>query len=179
MTNRRARVLRSPDGDVHRAVGADVDPDLAALSTLTGHHYLDAFTLEAAGADRWSAEAWVRAMFEDDRPALSRAASSGLLGLLLSRPGPPDRIGDFRIGVRTHHTITAETTSALSTDQVAVGVTATTVTLVTSVRHRVAVSRPLWWLISHLHRRFAPRVLRAAARRHRGTVDREPGRRVR
>ncbi|GEK79429.1 SRPBCC family protein [Agrococcus baldri] len=153
-------------GAVRRAVGmAAVPPELASLVTLPNYHYLDAFTLELDGADSWTAEAWARAMFEDDRPVLVRAATRGLLGVMLSRPGVPGKIGGFAISASASHALRADSRSRLSADQVVVAVGAAGVSLVTAMRHEAPVARASWGVLSHLHRSFAPRVLRHAAGR--------------
>lgn len=159
-------VMRPAFGSIRRAVGAaDVPLRLAALVTLAGHHYIDAFTLEFRGADRWTAEAWARAMFEDDRTILERAATRGLLGVMLSRPAPAGRIGDYTVVAADSRTVRGDLESKLSADQVIVSVGADEVSLITAVRHRVPLSRLTWAALSNLHRSFAPRVLRYAAER--------------
>ena len=164
--SRDAVVIRSVSGRIRRAVGvADVPTQLAALVTLAGHHYIDAFTLEFRDADRWTAETWARAMFEDDRSLLERAATRGLLGVMLSRPAPRGRIGDYTIVASNSRTLRGDIESKLSADQVIVTVDADEVSLITAVRYRVPVARLTWAALSNLHRSFAPQVLRYAAAR--------------
>ncbi|MRG58992.1 hypothetical protein GE115_03790 [Agromyces sp. CFH 90414] len=159
-------ITRSVPDRVRRAIGvAEVPPRLAALVTLPDHDYLDAFTLEFRDADRWTAETWARAMFEDDRAVLRRAATRGLLGVMLSRPAPPGRIGNYTVVAPDPRTLRGDVESKLSEDQVIVIVGADEVSLVTAVRYRVPIARLTWGALSNLHRSFAPRVLRYAAAR--------------
>ncbi|TFV85155.1 hypothetical protein E4V99_09120 [Microbacterium sp. dk485] len=151
---------------VRSVVGVgQVPADFAQLVTLPRYDYLDAFTLEFPEADRWSAEQWARAMFIDDRPLLLRAVTRGLLGVMLSRPGSPDRIGDYTIAVSELGVLRGRVESPRSADQVVVVVAGDSVSLVTAVHRATPSGRRMWAVISHLHRFFAPRVLRYAAAR--------------
>jgi hypothetical protein len=151
-------------GDVQRAVGpAEVPSRLAALVALPGHHYVDAFTLEFGRAQEWTAEEWARAMFEDDRPVIVRAATRGLLGVMLGRPDPRGTISGYTISESDPGMVRADQGSSLSDDQVIVSVTPGRVSLVTAVRSRTPMARAVWRVLSPLHRSFAPRVLRHAA----------------
>lgn len=155
---------RGARGRVRRWVGGgEVPPVMAGLSTLSGHDYIDAFRLDVSAADRWTAESWARAMFEDDRPVAARAVTRGLLGAMLSRTAPQGRVGGFTVVHASSATLRGEAHSTLTTDQVTVHVGADEVTLVTAVRFHRAVAGPMWATLSHLHRRFAPQILRYAA----------------
>ncbi|MBT2483799.1 MULTISPECIES: hypothetical protein [unclassified Microbacterium] len=154
---------------VRRWVGrAEVPPALASLATLPGYHYVDAFTLDWEGADEWTAGEWARAMFEDDRPILARAATRGLLGVMLNRPDPRGLINGFTIALPDRATLRGDVRSNLSADQIVVSVTPAQVSLVTAVRHNTPIAKAIWTVVSNLHRSFAPRVLRYAATELRG-----------
>lgn len=160
----RTLEVNATRADVRRWVGrGEVPPALASLATLPGYHYLDAFTLEWEGADAWTAEEWARAMFEDDRPILTRAATRGLLGVMLKRPDPRGLINGFTIASPDRATLRGDVRSNLSSDQIVVRVTLTQVSLVTAVRHNTPIAKAIWTVVSNLHRSFAPRVLRYAA----------------
>lgn len=158
--------MRHSPWSVRSVVGVGrVPPQFAALVTLPQYGYLDAFTLTFAGADRWSAEQWARAMFIDDRPLLLRAVTRGLLGVMLSRPGSPDRIGDYTLSASEPTVLRAGVLSPRTADQVVVVVAGNSVSLVTAVHRATPSGTRMWAAISHLHRFFAPRVLRYAAAR--------------
>ncbi|KAA9156844.1 hypothetical protein F6B41_03875 [Microbacterium lushaniae] len=142
-----------------------VPAHLAALVTLPRYGYLDAFTLTFPGADRWSAEQWARAMFIDDRPLLVRAATRGLLGVMLNRPSRPDRIGEYTISSAEPAVLRGEVTSPRGADQVVVAVEGHSVSLVTAVHRDTRAGKRAWGVVSRVHRLFARRVLRYAAAR--------------
>lgn len=143
-------------------------PTLRGAVALPGYDYLDACTLAFAGADAWTAERWARCMFQDDRPLVVRALTRGLLGVVLQRPDPSGRIGGYTIVSSESRLVRANVSSQLSDDQVVVMIDASSVSLITAVRHRVPFSRAVWAMLAPLHRSFAPRVLRYAAYRMRG-----------
>lgn len=151
-------------GSVRLEIGAaDVPPALGALVTLDDPHYIDVFTLTTRDADRWTAAVWARAMFEDDRPLLTRAATRGLLGVKLGRPGPEGRVGEYTVASSDSATLRGDAVSPLTSAQAVVHVGADEVSLVTAVRCRGPLGRIVLTIMSGLHRSLAPQMLRHAA----------------
>ncbi|MBT2483541.1 MULTISPECIES: DUF2867 domain-containing protein [unclassified Microbacterium] len=146
-----------------RAVGMTAIPeDDRALSSLPDADYADTFSMPTH-ADA-SPERWARAMFGDIPSPAQRFIWRRLLGLRLMSARSPHTVAGWRIAERGERWIRLETESRLISANLVVRTSEGRVALTTFVRYDRGVGRILWTVLSLVHRRLVPGVLRDAVK---------------
>jgi len=142
--------------------------DLRALAALDAPSYTYACELAAPGADRHSAEAWARAVFEDAPAALRRLIVTGWiagLGLRLAPRGSPEHVLGWTILSNEPRVIVLAVGSPILAARIVVRARAGDVVHATFVRYERSLARPLWLVAAPIHARVIPHLLgRAGAR---------------
>ncbi|MFD1717746.1 hypothetical protein [Georgenia deserti] len=150
---------------VSAAVGVDdVPATTLALTPVANPGYADEFTLDLPGAASATAEAWARAMFGDTPDAAERFIFRTLLRLRLA-PGPSrDTVAGFVITDRAPESIRLMAHSPLLTTHLVIQVSVDGASLATVMDYHRRRGRVTWTVVSLVHRRLAPGLLREAAR---------------
>ncbi|MGW1377514.1 DUF2867 domain-containing protein [Streptomyces sp. NPDC002446] len=170
----RDRGRPSPEGGsaatVDGAVGVHNIPEsVRALSSLSRVDYVDVFTLRLdadADADAGGGatpERWARAMFGDVPSVAAKLIWRGLLGLRLRRGRSPETVAGWQIAERGEDWIRLEAASWFLTGNLLVQATEGRVSLGTFLRYDRRLGRAVWPVLSAVHRRLAPGLLRDAA----------------
>ena len=143
--------------------GGRVPPDHPArLTSLAGSGYGDVFTLDCPGADRWTSDAWARAIFGDVPDLLARFIWQGLLHLHLNRRASPDLVAGWPVIERSDHLTRLETRSWFLTGQLVVTTDDRSASLGTFVRYDRRGAGAVWLPLSAVHRSLMPGLLRDA-----------------
>ena len=144
----------------------EVPQTILAADNLPSPAYTCAFELASPGAGVRSAEAWLRAMFEDAHPALRAFIVSGWIGALRLRLGPrpsPDHVIGWKILSTTHEEIVIGVESPLVSAHQVLQVSEGTVTHVTLVHFERSVAKVVWGVAAPIHVRTIPHLMRRAA----------------
>ncbi|MCZ2859351.1 hypothetical protein [Blastococcus sp. VKM Ac-2987] len=153
---------------VTSAVGTDdVPAAVLALSSFPAIDYADLFALTTDL--QATPEEWARAMFGDVPDLAQQFIWHVLLRLQLHGGRSPDTVAGWRIGDRDDDWIRLEAGSPLLTGNLVVRAAEGRVSLATFVRYDRPVGRGVWLLLSAVHRRLVPRVLREAEGRLRSS----------
>ncbi|WP_411136441.1 DUF2867 domain-containing protein [Streptomyces sp. C10] len=149
---------------VDSAVGVHSIPgSLRALSSLSHIDYVDVFTLRTDADAGTTPERWARAMFGDVPSVAEQVIWRGLLGLRLSRGRSPETVAGWKIAERGEDWIRLETASWFLTGNLLVQATEGRVSLGTFLRYDRRLGHCVWPVLSAVHRRLAPGLLRDAA----------------
>jgi hypothetical protein len=153
-------------GFVESAVGTHNLPESArTLSSLPRIDYADLFTLCTDIGMDVPPEQWARAMFGNVPSIAELLIWRGLLGLRLSRIKSPATVGGWQIGGRGEEWIRLEAASWFLVGNLLVQKAHGRVSLATFLHYRRWLGYLVWPLLSFLHRRLVPRVLRNASAR--------------
>lgn len=137
-----------------------ISEDDRALSSLPDADYADTFSMPTR-TDA-SPERWARAMFGDVPSPAQRFIWRHLLGLRLMSARSPHAVAGWRIAERDERWIRLETESRLISANLVVRTSERRVALTTFVRYDRGVGRIVWTVLSLVHRRLVPGVLRDA-----------------
>jgi Protein of unknown function (DUF2867) len=128
--------------------------------------YRDRFEVSIPGADRRTAEQWMRAVFEDaPRPVrwFLLLGWRGVLGLRLGPRPSPDHILGWWIAEMSPEEVHLELYSALMKAQLTLHVSSSTAVWSTDVSYTKPLARPLWAAVGVIHRQIVPSLLGRAA----------------
>ncbi|MGY5129949.1 DUF2867 domain-containing protein [Streptomyces nigrescens] len=164
----RDRGRPGPEGGsaatVDSAVGLhNIPASIRALSSLSHIDYVDVFTLRTDADAGTTPEQWARAMFGDVPSVAEQLIWRGLLGLRLSRGRSPETVAGWRITERGEDWIRLETASWFLTGNLLVQATEGRVSLGTFLRYDRRLGHGVWPVLSAVHRRLTPGLLRDAA----------------
>ncbi|HLR95792.1 MAG TPA: DUF2867 domain-containing protein [Jiangellaceae bacterium] len=139
---------------------ANLPKEVRELGGIAAADYADAFTintdLEA------TPEQWARAMFGDTPEFVAMLLWRGLLGLRLVHTASPDTIAGWRVAERGAEWIRLQSESRILTASLVVHATAGQMSLATFMRYDRPAGAGIWTLVSAVHRRLAPGLLRTA-----------------
>lgn len=138
--------------------GTEVPESVIACSALPAIDYADHFSLSTDV--RVTPEQWARAMFGDVPSPAGTFIWRVLLGLRLTRGPSPATVAGWRIGGRGADWIRLEAESWFLGANLVVHADGSHVALATFIRYRRPVGRVVWTLLSSVHRRLAPGLLR-------------------
>jgi len=141
----------------------NIPESLRVLSSLPDIDYADQFTLSTR-ADA-TPEQWARAMFGDAPSVGELLIWRVILGLRLERARSPVTVGGWHIGDGGDDWIRLEAASWFLTGNLVVLAADGRVSLATFLHYDRSVGHAVWPLLSTIHRRLVPGVLRAAAAR--------------
>ena len=151
-------------GFVDRTVGVHAIPEpVREISSLPGIDYADRFVLSTDAEA--TPEQWARAMFGDTPDVVEQFIWRGLLDLRLSRGRSPATVAGWRIGGRGEDWIRLETSSRSLGANLFVQTAEGRVSLTTCLHYDRRWWQIVWALLSAVHRRVVPGVLRNAAAR--------------
>ncbi|MGC5616160.1 nucleotide disphospho-sugar-binding domain-containing protein [Georgenia sp. Z1491] len=149
---------------VTAAVGVDQVPTSTMSRTgIDAPDYADEFTLDMPGADTATAETWARAMLGDVPSLAERFIFQVLLRLRLARTATDETVAGFAIAERTGERVLLEADSPLLRCRLLVQVREHSVSLTTVMGYHRRRGRITWTLVSAVHRRLGPGLLREAA----------------
>jgi hypothetical protein len=131
-----------------------------ALSSLARVDYGDRFARRTTVAA--TPEQWARAMFGNVPNAAETLIWRGLLGMPLYRRRSSATVAGWPIVAHTATSLLLENGSWFLTANLLVHARPDEVSLATSVQYDRPPARVLWSLLSHLHRRLVPGLLRDA-----------------
>jgi hypothetical protein len=141
----------------------NVPASVRALGSLPTIDYADSFTLHTNAEA--TPERWARAMFGNVPSPAERLIWRGFLGLRLARGRSAATVGGWRIGGRGADWIRLEAASAALSCNLVVQTGTGLVSLATFLHYDRRLGAGLWALLSAIHRRLVPGVLRSAAPR--------------
>lgn len=149
---------------VERAVGmAAVGPSVLARAGLTRVDYADYFAIGHVGGATVTPERWSRAMFGDLPNVGERFIWQGLLQLRLAPGRSRATVAGWRIGARGEDWIRLEADSWALAANLIVRDDGSTVSLATLIRYDRRFAAVAWGVLSAVHRRLTPGILRDAA----------------
>lgn len=144
-------------------VGLEQVPEpVRSLHRLDRVDYVDLFVLYTAEATKWSAEQWARAVLEEGRAARRFAFVPWrvLLGLRLGPSRAPSYVHGWTIAESDDDRIRLEATSPLVRCNAVAHVADTHVSVALFVCYAHPFARLWWSLLSPVHRRAMPVILR-------------------
>jgi hypothetical protein len=141
----------------------DVPEPVRALSSLPSVDYADRFTIRTGAVA--TPEVWARAMFGDVPSAAEILIWRGFLGLRLRCGRSPDTVAGWRIGGLGDDWIRLEAASWFLGANMVVRTGGGQASLVTYLHYARPPAHLLWPVLSAVHRRLVPGVLRAAGAR--------------
>ncbi|MFD0268789.1 hypothetical protein ACFVGY_19795 [Streptomyces sp. NPDC127106] len=141
----------------------DIPPAIRALGP-ADPDYIDVFTLLTHDASHRSPEQWARAAFEDVAGLPGQFIWRVLLGLRLQRRAAPDHLAGWKIADRCDRWIRLEAHSWMLTGHLVVQVGDEQVSMATILCYDRPMGARIWSLLSAVHRRLAPGLLRDAHR---------------
>lgn len=154
----------SSRAQVERAVGPTaIRPSVLACGGLSRIDYADYFAIGPVDAAAATPEQWARAMFGDVPSFGERFIWRGLLQLRLRRGRSRSSIAGWRIGERGDDWIRLEAGSWALGANLIVRARDSEVSLATLLRYDRQPGGAVWWVLSAVHRRLAPGLLRGAA----------------
>lgn len=149
---------------VKSAVGIHNLPEsILTLTSLPRIDYADQFTITTVL--HASPESWARAMLGNVPSFAERLIWGGLLGFRLSRERSPATVAGWLIGKRGEDWIRLEAASWFLAGNLLVQRADRQVSLVTFLHYRHWLGHVVWALLSPVHRRLVPRILRNAVAR--------------
>lgn len=150
------------DGSVVRRVGTrNVPIAIVVRTTMPEVHYADMFTLHTSATA--TPEEWARAMFGETPTLTGRFIWCILLRFRLASGRSPTTVAGWQVRTRGTDGITLEAESPILTGNLVVTTSPGRVCLGTFLHHRRPAGRRVWSLLSPIHRRLAPGLLRDAA----------------
>ena len=156
-----------PDSVAVSVVDADdVAATMGAIAAMPDADYVDVSVLPADDATDWSPEEWARAVLEEG-PSVRRFGFIPwrvMLGLRLGPWPSPDHVHGWTIAGRGDDWLRLETASWLMTCHAVVHVADGQVSAALFVRYDNPVAALWWSLLSNVHRRAMPVILRQGAK---------------
>lgn len=151
-------------GTIHSARGPRHLPaPVLAIHALPRIDYADQFTLRTDAEA--TPERWARAMFGDAPSFRHKLIWRALLGLRLHPDASPWHVAGWLIGARGDDWIRLDATSWFLAAHLVVQPDDGNVTLTTLLHYRRFPAPVVWGVLSTVHRRLVPVVLRGAASR--------------
>ena len=141
---------------------AAVGPTVLSRAGLERIGYADVFTMRVPGAAA-TPEQWARAMFCDVPTVGERFIWQGLLQLRLVPGRSGSAVAGWQIAARGEDWIRLEARSWDMAVNLIVRATPSEVSLATLIRYDRLPASQVWTVLSAVHRRLAPGLLRAAA----------------
>lgn len=149
---------------VDSAIGiAAVGPSVLARAALTRVDYADYFAIGRVDGATVTPEQWSRAMFGDIPNVAERFIWQGLLQLRLAPGRSRATVAGWRVGARGEDWIRLEADSWALAANLIVRDDGSTVSLATLVRYDRRFGGVVWRVLSAVHRRLTPGILRGAA----------------
>ena len=145
--------------------GDEIPATMRAAAAMPDADYVDLSVLAAGDATDWSPEDWARAVLEEG-PSVRRFGFIPwrvMLGLRLGTWPSPDTVHGWTIAGRGDDWLRLETASWLMTCHAVVHVADGQVSAALFVRYDNPVAAPWWSLLSKVHRRAMPVILRQGA----------------
>ena len=145
--------------------GDEIPATMRAAAAMPDADYVDLSVLAADDATDWSPEEWARAVLEEG-PSVRRFGFIPwrvMLGLRLGPWPSPDTVHGWTIAGRGDDWLRLETASWLMTCHAVVHVADGQVSAALFVRYDNPVAAPWWSLLSNVHRRAMPVILRQGA----------------
>jgi hypothetical protein len=140
-------------------------PDaIRSLSTLESPDYVDVFTVASAVTDK-SPEPWARATVEGVSPWGRLVAWRVLCGLRLESWPSPEHLAGWKIADRGDGWIRMEASSWFMTAHIVFHVDEGRVSFATFIGYDQPIAALVWPVVSIIHRRAVPDLLRYAVKR--------------
>lgn len=156
--------LDSSDSRVTSAVGrTTVGAAVLARTELARVDYVDHFSLSPVDGAAATPEQWARVMFGDIPSLVERLIWQGLLQLRLTRAPSPSVVAGWPIAARGDDWVRLEARSWALEANLVVRASDSEVSLSTMMRYDHALGGAVWRVLSAVHRRLAPGLLRDAA----------------
>ncbi|MFE3756457.1 hypothetical protein ACFXO9_19335 [Nocardia tengchongensis] len=130
----------------------EIPQELRAFVTFAEPYYIDVFTLPIDAAALGTPEEWARAMFERVAGAGGQFIWRVLLTMRLARPGAPNHVAGWRIDGGGDDWIRLDVQGWMLDGQLVVRADERELTMVTAVRYPKPVGRPVWKVLSNVHR---------------------------
>ncbi|WP_218003244.1 hypothetical protein [Nocardia concava] len=130
-----------------------------AYVTFAEPYYIDVFALPIDAVAQGSPEQWARALFEQAAGKGGQFIWGILLTMRLARPGTPGHVAGWRIGDRGPDWIRLEVEGWMLDGQLVVRAGERELIMVTAVRYPLPIGRPVWNVLSRVHRRLTPGLL--------------------
>jgi hypothetical protein len=154
---------RGQDAKVVTVVGlANISEEVRSFAALEHANYVDLFTATTDLAADWSAEQWARAVLEDTPTGRSAPVLWRLLGLRLGPTPSTDHVQGWKIADGGDGWIRIETASWCMTAHAVVTVQRPRISLALFLRYDRPEAALIWPVVSALHRRGVPVMLRQA-----------------
>ena len=131
--------------------------------------YTDRFEVVIPGTDTWTAEHWLRMIFEDAPRPVRWFLLLGwrwVLGLRLGPRPSSEHILGWRIVSRKAGKARLELDSMLMKVQLTLQLSSSTATWHTNISYTHPLARPLWAAVGVIHRQVIPYLLKCAASQH-------------
>lgn len=156
---------RTAEGSrIESAVGLGaVDDSALARAGLARIDYVDQFLLAPVDGLRATAEEWARALFGDTPSLSERFIWEVLLQLRLHRGRSPSTVAGWQVAQRGEDWIRLESASWALRAELVIRRTDASVSLTTFMQYDRSIGRVVWTLLSAIHRRLAPGLLRDGA----------------
>lgn len=166
----------SSGSQVDSAVGVTaVGPSVLARGGLTRTDYVDYFAIGPVDGTAATPEQWARAMFGDVPSVGERFIWRGLLQLRLARGRSRSSIAGWRIANRGEDWIRLEADSWALAANLVVRASDSEVSLATLLRYDRRLGGVVWRVLSAVHRRITPSLLRDAVLVVGGAGAADPG----
>lgn len=151
-----------------KARQVEVPEEARSIDTLAHPSYAYACEISASPLDERTAEAWLRAMFEESPASLRRFVVAGWILVLRLRLGPrrsPDHVLGWKVLSTTPDVAVIGVQGATLSAHHVMRIDGTTVVHVTFVRYDRPAGRILWAASAPIHVRVIPFLMNHAARR--------------
>jgi len=146
---------------------------IRSLGGMDSPDYIDLFTVTTDDAAAASPEQWSRTAIEDAADLGGQFIWRGVLGLrLVSRPAT-ERVGGWKIADRGEDWIRLEACSWFLTAHLVLRVDDEHLSTGTFIRYDRPIAALIWGLLSAIHRRLMPGLLRQTVRLQRREASRQ------
>lgn len=143
----------------------EIPDEIRALAPPDGYDYVDLFVLTTTGAAEHSAETWARTALEDS-PRIGRfLAWEMLCQLRLDVRRSPEQLAGWKVTERGDDSITMDAAGWFMAARMVFHVVGERVSFATFVRYERGIGARWWPQVATVHRKVAPRMLRAAGSR--------------
>ncbi|MGH8875801.1 MAG: hypothetical protein ACRD0P_00395 [Stackebrandtia sp.] len=126
------------------------------------HDHADVVTLTTGDAATWTPEQWARAAFGDAAGRSGQFIWRVVLGLRLKRRTRPGQVAGWPIDGTGENWIRLRARSWMLIGQLVIRIEGDRVSMATVVRFRRRIGERVWNLLSGIHAKAAPEVLREA-----------------
>jgi hypothetical protein len=141
-----------------------VSDAVRVLSNMAPQDYVDFFTATAPTTLSASPDYWARAVIEDAGGLGGQFIWRILLGLRLDSSRASDQVGGWRIAERSRSFIRLEAASSFLTVHIIIAVEGEDLSMATFLRYDRPLGSFVWSVLSAVHRKLMPRLLRSAIR---------------